>query len=71
MYCLCKIAAVLASACALSAVALALPVLRHSLNLAAICASRAARWHIGALSVAGILLTVAFAHYHLIGNYVP
>jgi len=33
--------------------------------------SRPAHWHVAALSIGALALSVAFAHYNLIGNHVP
>jgi CubicO group peptidase (beta-lactamase class C family) len=64
-----QVASVLATGCAVWAVLLAAFAVRDWLRPAA--PSAIARWHAAALSLCGIALIVAFAHYNLIGNHVP
>jgi CubicO group peptidase (beta-lactamase class C family) len=68
-----QIASALASACAIAAIVLAALAVRYCLRVKRlrIKGSWVAKWHIGALSAAGIALTIVFAHYNLLGNHVP
>jgi len=66
-------ATALASAFALVAVLFTAFAIRNRLGSthANIAESRVANWHIAALSIASLALSIAFAHYNLIGNHVP
>ena len=68
-----QIATGMASAFAALAVALAAAALRYAVgaNGAPGAEPQVAVWHLAALSIAGLLLTVCLAHYNLIGNHVP
>jgi CubicO group peptidase (beta-lactamase class C family) len=65
-----QIVSALATGCAVWAVPLAAFAIRDVLRPAA-GSTRMTRWHAVALSLCGIALIVAFAHYNLIGNHVP
>jgi CubicO group peptidase (beta-lactamase class C family) len=68
-----QIATALATGCAVLTLLLAALTIRRGLRLerTVLTRSRIARWHLASLSIAGIALTAAFAHYNLIGNHVP
>ena len=68
-----QIVTALATACAILALLLAALTIRQGLRpeRTVLTRSRIARWHLASLSIAGIALTAAFAHYNLIGNHVP
>jgi hypothetical protein len=68
-----QIATALASVFALLAVLLTALAIRDRARTtpADAAESKLARWHLAALSIAALLLSVAFAHYNLIGNHVP
>jgi hypothetical protein len=63
----------MASAFALLAVLLAAAAVRYGLRAtrADDTEPKAAAWHFAALSIAGLALSAALAHYNLIGNHVP
>lgn len=68
-----QIATTLATGCAALTILLAALTIRQRLQPKRheLTSSRLARWHLASLSIAGIALTAAFAHYNLIGNHVP
>jgi uncharacterized membrane protein len=68
-----KIATALATAFALIALLFIALAIRDHLRATGddIAVSRVASWHIAVLSIASIALSVAFAHYNLIGNHIP
>jgi hypothetical protein len=68
-----QIATALATGCTVFALLLAALTIRQGLRSGrtVLTRSRIVRWHLASLSIAGIALTAAFAHYNLIGNHVP
>jgi CubicO group peptidase (beta-lactamase class C family) len=68
-----QIATALATSCAILVLLLAALTIRQGLRpgRSELTRSRIVRWHLASLSIAGIALTAAFAHYNLIGNHVP
>jgi hypothetical protein len=68
-----QIATALASAFAALALLFTALAIRDALRTTRpdVAESRPAHWHVAALSIGALALSVAFAHYNLIGNHVP
>jgi CubicO group peptidase (beta-lactamase class C family) len=68
-----QIATTLATGCTALTILLAALTIRQRLRPGhnELTSSRLVRWHLASLSIAGIALTAAFAHYNLLGDHVP